>query len=86
MRETAVGLHGGIQRTPSAHGRTAQGLPSIIDSADAEHIVYLLVDVSILPPACVVAEMFVPQIAQFHCLLESAGVGKSNTLAVRHCF
>lgn len=38
--EAAAGLHGGTQRTPTAHGRTAQGLLSIIGSADAGHIVY----------------------------------------------
>lgn len=86
MHEAAAGLHGGTQRMLSAHGRTAQGLPSIIGSAGVGHIACLLADASILPPACVVAEMFVPQITQFHCLLESAGVGKSNTLAFRHCF
>ena len=39
-RRTAAGLHGGTQRTPTAHGRTAQWLLSIIGSADAGHIVY----------------------------------------------
>ena len=81
MHEAAAGLHGGTQRMLSAHG-----LPSIIGSAGVGHVACLLADASILPSACVVAEMFVPQITQFHCLLESADVGKSNTLAFRHCF
>ena len=38
--EAAAGLHGSTQRTPAAHGRTAEGLLSIIGSADAGHIAY----------------------------------------------
>lgn len=34
-----VEMHGSTQRTPAAHGRTGQGLLSIIGSADAGHIV-----------------------------------------------
>ena len=40
MHEAAAGLHGGTQRTPAAHGRTAQRLLSITGSADAGHVVY----------------------------------------------
>ena len=39
--EAAAGLHDDTQRTPTAHGRTAQGLLSIIGSADAGHIIYI---------------------------------------------